>query len=292
MKRDATNTLHTRRLSNAFGIEILGVDLKDKLSDATIAEIRKLWSEYGIVLLRGQDITPEQLIAYSRRFGELDLHETLAPFRHPDHAELFVVSTIPVDGKPSVSENVGRHWHSDLSYTVRPPLGSIFHALVLPEVGGDTMFASMHAAYDALSDTMKKMIEGLEAVHDYMGVENMKKRDAKLVAQLRELNPPVAQPLVRVHSETGRKALYLSEQMTKRIVGMTERESMPLLRFLFEHSVDPLFTYRHKWQPHDIIMWDNRSTMHLALSDFAPGAHRYCMRTTILGQPSGYVVPR
>ena len=292
MKRDATNTLHTRRLSNAFGIEILGVDLKDTLSDATISEIRKLWSEYGIVLLRGQNITPEQLIAYSRRFGELDLHETLAPFRHPDHAELFVVSTIPVDGKPSVSENVGRHWHSDLSYTVRPPLGSIFHALVLPEVGGDTMFTSMHAAYDALSDTMKKMIEGLEAVHDYMGVENMKRRDPQLVAQLRELNPPVAQPLVRVHSETGRKALYLSEQMTKRIVGMTERESMPLLRFLFEHSVDPLFTYRHKWQPHDIIMWDNRSTMHLALSDFAPGAHRYCMRTTILGQPSGYVVPR
>ena len=292
MKRDATTTLNTRRLSNAFGIEVLGIDLKDTLSGETIAEIRKLWSEYGIVLLRGQDITPQQLIAYSRRFGELDLHETLAPFRHPDYAELFVVSTIPVNGKPSVSENVGRHWHSDLSYTVRPPLGSIFHALVLPEVGGDTMFTSMHAAYDALSDTMRKMIEGLEAVHDYMGVENMKKRDPKLVAQLREANPPIAQPLVRVHSETGRKALYLSEQMTKRIVGMTEREAMPLLRFLFEHSVDPLFTYRHKWQPHDIIMWDNRSTMHLALSDFAPGAHRYCMRTTILGQPSGYVVPR
>jgi taurine dioxygenase len=191
-----------------------------------------------------------------------------------------------------VSENVGRHWHSDLSYTTRPPLGSIFHALVLPDVGGDTMFTSMHAAYDALSGTMKRIIDGLEAVHDYMGVENMKKRDPKLVAELREANPPVAQPLVRVHAETGRKALYLSEQMTKRIVGMTERESMPLLRFLFEHSVDPLFTYRHKWQRHDIIMWDNRSTMHLALADFPAGAHRYCMRTTVLGQPSGYVVER
>jgi len=139
---------------------------------------------------------------------------------------------------------------------------------------------------------MKQLIEGLEAVHDYMGVENMKKRDPKLVAELREANPPIAQPLVRVHAETGRKALYLSEQMTKRIVGMTEPESMPLLRFLFEHSVDPLFTYRHKWQRHDLIMWDNRSTMHLALADFPPGAHRYCMRTTILGQPSGYIVER
>jgi len=292
MKRDATPKLQTRRLSNAFGVEILDLNLHETLRDETIAEIRALWNEYGIVLVRGQDITPRQLIAYSRRFGELDLHETLKPFRHPDHPELFVLSTIPVNGKPSVSENVGRHWHSDLSYTKRPPLGSIFHALILPEVGGDTMFTSMHAAYDALSDTMKRLIEGLEAVHDYMGVENMKKRDPKLVAELREANPPIAQPLVRVHAETGRKALYLSEQMTKRIVGMTERESMPLLRFLFEHSVDPLFTYRHKWQRHDVIMWDNRSTMHLALADFAPGAHRYCMRTTIVGQPSGYVVAR
>jgi len=291
MKRENVMMLQTRKLSYAFGIEILGIDLKQELADDTIAQIRRLWNEYGIVLLRGQDITPQQLIAYSQRFGELDLHETLKPFRHPDHAELFVLSTIPVDGKPSVSENVGRHWHSDLSYTLRPPLGSIFHAQILPEVGGDTMFASMAAAYDGLSDKLKELIEGLDAVHDYMGVENMKKRDPKLVAQLHEANPAVAQPLVRPHSETGRKCLYLSEQMTKRIVGMSERESMPLLRMLFEHSVDPLYTYRHKWQRNDIIMWDNRSTMHLALADFAPGAHRYCMRTTILGQPSGYLAP-
>jgi taurine dioxygenase len=291
MKRETMMTLKTRRLSYAFGIEILGIDLKRELSSDTIAEIRTLWNDYGIVLMRGQDIKPQQLIDFSRRFGELDLHETLKPFRHADHPELLVLSTIPVDGKPSVSENVGRHWHSDLSYTLQPPLGSIFQAQILPDVGGDTMFASMAAAYDGLSAKMKEMIDGLDAVHDYMGVESMKKRDPKLVAQLREANPPVAQPLVRRHDETGRKCLYLSEQMTKRIVGMTERESMPLLRMLFEHSVDPLYTYRHKWQPHDVIMWDNRSTMHLALADFGPGAHRYCIRTTILGTPSGYLAP-
>lgn len=289
MKRETPPTLSTRRLSNAFGVEITGVDLRDTLSDQTVAEIRSLWNQYGIVLLRGQAITPGQLIAYSRRFGELDLHETVSPFRHPDHDELFVLSTIPVDGKPSVSENVGRHWHSDLSYTLRPPLGSIFHAQILPEVGGDTMFCSTQAAYDGLSDTLKKVIEGLESVHDYMGVENMKKRDPALVAQLRAANPPIAQPLVRVHAETGRKCLYLSEQMTKQIVGMAETESRPIMRMLFEHCVDPLYTYRHQWRQNDIIMWDNRSTMHLALADFAPGAHRYCMRTTILGQPSGWV---
>lgn len=281
--------LKTRRLSNAFGVEIMDVDLGNRLGDATIASIRALWNEYGIVLLRNQEITPQQLIEYSRRFGELDLHETLKPFRHPEHAELFVLSTIPVNGRPSITENVGRHWHSDLSYTLRPPLGSIFHAQILPDVGGDTVFTSTAAAYDALSDAMKAIIEPLWAVHDYMKVENMKKRDPALVAELRKTNPPVAQPLVRPHSETGRKTLYLGEQVTKQIVGMTERESAGLLTFLAAHMVDPLFTYRQKWQKNDIIMWDNRSTMHLALADFEPGSHRYCIRTTVLGTPSGYL---
>jgi taurine dioxygenase len=290
MTTASTADLRTRRLSHVFGVEIFGLDLRERLSDDKIVAIRDLWNRNGIVLLRGQDISLDQHIAFSRRFGELDLNETLKPFRHAEHPELLVLSTIPVNGKPSLSENVGRHWHSDLSYTTRPPLGSMFHTHILPEVGGDTMFSSMGAAYDALSDTMKALIGGLEAVHDYMGVENMKKRDPALVAELRRANPPVSQPLVRVHEETGRKCLYLSEQMTKLIVGMTERESAPLLRFLFEHSVDPQFTYRHKWATHDLLLWDNRSTMHLALADFDAGAHRYCVRTTLVGSPSGQVL--
>ena len=292
MEDHHTPLLASRRLSHAFGIEITGIDLRQALPEAVIAEIRRLWNLHGIVLIRDQAISTEQHVAFSRRFGELDLHETLKPFRHPAHPELLVLSTIPVDGKPSPSENVGRHWHSDLSYTTRPPLGSLFHAQILPEVGGDTVFASMAAAYDALSEKMKSVIAGLEAVHDYMGVENMKKRDPALVAELRKANPPVAQPLVRAHEETGRQCLYLSEQMTKCIVGMTERESAPLLRFLFEHAVDPLFTYRHRWAKHDLLLWDNRSTMHLALADFDAGAHRYCVRTTLVGSPSGTLVPR
>jgi taurine dioxygenase len=280
--------LKTRRLSNAFGVEVMDIDLREKLDDATIASIRALWNQYGIVLFHDQDLTPQQLIAYSRRFGELDLHETVKPLRHQEVPELAVLSTIPVDGKPSPTEMVGRHWHSDLSYTTRPPLGSIFHAQILPEVGGDTLFTSTAAAYDALSEAMKKMIEPLWAVHDYMQVESMKRRDPAIVAELRKNNPPVAQPIVRVHEETGRKTLYVGDQLTRRIVGMTERESLPLLRFLASHMVDPLFTYRQKWQKNDLIMWDNRSTMHLALADFPPGTHRYCVRTTILGSPSGY----
>lgn len=280
----------TRRLSRCFGVEIEGVDLRREPADADIAEIRRLWNEHGLVLLRAQEFSLDQHIAFSRRFGVLDLNETLKPFRHAGHPELLVLSTIPVAGKPSVSENVGRHWHTDLSYTTRPPLGSLFHCHVIPEVGGDTVYASMTAAYDALSERFKTLIEGLEAVHDYMQVENMKKRDPALVAELRKLNPPVAQPLVRVHPETGRKALYLGEQVARRIVGMSEREGASLLAFLHQHAVDPLFTYRHRYRVHDLVLWDNRQLMHLALADFPAGAHRYCVRTTIVGTSCGRIV--
>jgi len=279
----------TRRLSRVFGVEIEGLDLAGKLSDDDIAEIRRLWNECGLVLLREQRFSMEQHIAFSRRFGTLDLNETLLPFRHAEHPELLVLSTIPVDGKPSKSENVGRHWHTDLSYTTRPPLGSLFHCHIIPEVGGDTVFASMTAAYDALSERYKQLIDGLEAVHDYMQVENMKKRDPALVAELKKLNPPVAQPLVRRHPETGRKGLYLGEQVARRIVGMSDEEGASLLGFLHAHAVDPMFTYRHRYRVHDLILWDNRQLMHLALADFPPGAHRYCVRTTIVGTPSGRV---
>jgi taurine dioxygenase len=279
----------TRRLSRVFGVEIEGLDLAGKLADEDIAEIRRLWNECGLVLLREQRFTMAQHIAFSRRFGTLDLNETLLPFRHAEHPELLVLSTIPVDGKPSKSENVGRHWHTDLSYTTRPPLGSLFHCHVIPDVGGDTVFASMTAAYDALSERYKQLIDGLEAVHDYMQVENMKKRDPAMVAELKKLNPPVAQPLVRVHPETGRKGLYLGEQVARRIVGMSEEESASLLGFLHKHAVDPMFTYRHRYKVQDLILWDNRQLMHLALADFPPGAHRYCVRTTLVGTPSGRI---
>ncbi len=280
----------TRRLSAVFGVEIEGLDLAGRVSDDDIAEIRRLWNECGLVLLRDQRFSMEEHIAFSRRFGTLDLNQTLLPFRHVKHPELLVLSTIPVDGKPSKSENVGRHWHTDLSYTTRPPLGSLFHCHVIPEVGGDTVFANMAAAYDALSEAFKQRIEGLEAVHDYMQVENMKKRDPAMVAELKKLNPPVAQPLVRVHPETGRKTLYLGEQVARRIVGMSEKEGAAILDFLHEHAADPLFTYRHRYRVHDLVLWDNRQLMHLALADFPPGAHRYCVRTTVVGSLSGRVL--
>jgi taurine dioxygenase len=153
----APPALDVQRLSHAFGVEIRGLDLRERQTDATIQEIRRLWNENGIVLFRAQALSVQEHLAFSRRFGELDHHESLVPFRHPEHPELLVLSTIPVNGKPSASENVGLHWHSDLSYTTRPPLGSLFHAHVLPEVGGDTVFTSMAAAYAAFANGGKRV---------------------------------------------------------------------------------------------------------------------------------------
>ena len=282
--------LKTKRLTNSFGVEIEGLDLSKPVDDAAIAEIWKVWNEQGLVLMRGQSMTPEQHIAFSRRFGALDKHEALEPFRHPQHDEIFMVSTIPVNGKPSASENVGRHWHSDLSYTLHPAMGSLFHCQIVPEVGGDTLFASTTAAYESLSDKMKEMIDGLWGVHDYLATPTQKLKSPEVLARLRELHHPVAQPLVLTHPVTSRKALYIAETLITHFVGMTPEESQPLVRFLFNHTIDPLYTYRHKWTKGDFIMWDNRSLIHIALSDFEKGAHRLFFRTTVLGEQRGYHV--
>jgi taurine dioxygenase len=282
--------LQTRRLTNKFGVEITGLDLSKPMDDATVAEVWKVWNEQGLVLMRGQSITPDQHIAFSRRFGELDRHEALEPFRHPQYDEIFMVSTIPVNGKPSASENVGRHWHSDLSYTSHPAMGSLFHCQQVPEVGGDTLFANTVAAYDALSDKMKEVIDDLWGVHDYLATPTQKLKSPEVLARLRELHRPIAQPLVLTHPVTGRKALYIAETLITHFVGMTPEESQPLIRFLFNHTIDPLYTYRHKWTKGDFIMWDNRSLIHIALSDFEKGAHRLFFRTTILGEQRGKYV--
>jgi taurine dioxygenase len=283
-------TVTAKRLSYGIGAEILGADLTRPLSDEDVAQIRKSWVDHGIVLIRDQKITPEQHIAFSARFGQLDDHTALFKYRHPEHAEIFIVTTRPnADGSPSNTRETGVNWHSDMSYTLRPAMGSLLYCLEIPEVGGDTQFANMYLAYDGLSDGLKRLIEPLQAVHSYAWAihDTEKGRNPEFAKAHIEVNPPVVQPIVRVHPETGRKALYVSEGATTHIAGMTLAESQAILKPLFEHSVRPEFTYRHHWRLHDLVMWDNRSTMHKALRDRLPGTHRHMHRTTILGEPCG-----
>jgi taurine dioxygenase len=279
-------SITVRPLSYALGAEIQGVDLAGPLSNSEFDQIHRAFLERGILLFREQRITREQHIAFSRRFGELDRHDSLPRDRHPDYPELLLVTNIPEkDGKESASKYTGQQWHSDMSFTLEPSLGSLLRGITIPPVGGDTMFTNMTMAYEALSDGMKRMIEPLHAIHT--GRRKVLDADTEREKEQKKLNPPIAQPVVRVHPETGRKALYIGEKVSC-FVGMTEEESRPLIDYLVKHATRPQFVYRHQWKQDDIILWDNRCTMHIALGDYQDGEIRHLERTTVKGTPSGY----
>jgi taurine dioxygenase len=284
-------TLKLRKLSHALGAEVCDIDVSRPMSEACFGEIYHAFLQYGILLFRNQDITREQHIDFSRRFGELDRHDALPRDRHPDHPEILLVTNEPKpDGSPSDSRYTGRQWHSDMSFTPVPSLGSLLRGVTIPEVGGDTVFANMYLAYETLSEGMKKLIAGLHGIH-LSGTRKVHDpaSGARRAEEQRRLNPPIAQPVVRVHPQTGRKALYLGEKV-KRFDGMTEAESKPLIDYLNRHATRFEFIYRHQWRANDIVAWDNRCTMHLALGDFDETQRRHMERTTVLGTPSGYVV--
>jgi taurine dioxygenase len=283
--------LKLRKLSYALGAEVCGVDVSRPMSESTFGEIYQAFLAHGILLFRDQDITRSQHIEFSRRFGDLDRHDALPRDRHPDYPELLMVTNEPKrDGSPSDTKYTGRQWHSDMSFTTAPSLGSLLKSYEVPEVGGDTLFANMYLAYDALSAGMKKLIADLHGIH-LSGTRKLANNSTGVVRaeEQKRINPPVAQPVVRVHPETGRKALYIGEKVT-RFEGMTEEESRPLIEYLVRHATRPEFLYRHPWRKNDLLAWDNRCVMHQALGDFDETQLRHMERTTVLGTPSGYVV--
>lgn len=274
-----------RPLSSALGMEVTGIDLRAPQPDQVIDALRNAWHEHVILLFRGQDLTHDQHIAFSRRFGALDSHDAIPKFRHPAHPEILLVTNYESGGKRLA---VGRQWHSDLSTTTRPAKGSLLYCSQLPPVGGDTMFANMYRAFETLSPGMQRMLEGRWALHDMaIARETRLNRTSDELADIRRRNPPVYQPVVRVHDEGGRKALYVAEMTTSRFEDMTEDESAGLLDYLYRHSVEPENIYRHQWKVGDLMMWDNRSAMHIALADYDQTQPRMMYRTTLLGNPSG-----
>ncbi len=273
-------------LSSALGAEVTSLDFTGPLDAETIDRLAHALAEHCVLLIRNADITPEQHIAFSRRFGPLESH-LLADFSLPGHPEIFVVSNIKEGGKLKGAIHAGQFWHSDLSYKEKPSLGSLLLCREMPAVGGDTMWANMYTAYDTLSDAMKAFIDGLKAVHDYSHAYDTyfsKLPDRPpLTPEQRAKTPPVEHPMVRTHPVTGRKALYVNSGFTKGIVGMPEEESRPILDFLFRHSTRPEFTYRHRWQIHDMVFWDNRCAMHYAVADYDSTVRRHMHRTTVAG---------
>lgn len=269
-----------------LGAEVLGLDLSRPLGREDFARIHRAHLDHHVLVFRDQRITPAQHVDFSRRFGPLQIH-VLKNFQLAGHPEILIVSNIKdAAGQPIGLGDAGHYWHSDLSYKDKPSLGSLLHAQELPGEGGDTLFADQHAAYDALPEALKARIAPLKAEHSYLAkYEELRARSPwrpKLTqAQIDEVAPSI-HPVVRTHPETGRKALFVSEHFTTRIVGLPEAESQALLAELFAASVRPEFTYRHQWLPHDLVFWDNRSVTHLAAGT-PDSERRKLYRTTIEG---------
>jgi taurine dioxygenase len=268
-----------------LGAELKGLDLRRPVDDAAFARIHRAHLDHHVLVFRDQRITPAQQVAFSRRFGPLQIH-VLRQFQLTSDQEVLIISNIREHGKPIGLGDAGHFWHSDLSYKAQPSLGSMLHAQELPEEGGDTLFANMHLAWDTLPAELKRIVEGRKAEHNYLAqYAELQRRNPwrpnLTAAQIAEV-APVLHPVVRTHPETGRRALFVSEHFTTRIDGLPEDESRAVLDQLFAHSVRPEHVYRHHWQAHDMVFWDNRSLMHLA-AGCPEQQRRKLYRTTIEG---------
>jgi len=281
----APSNFTIRPLDAALGAEVFGLDLFQPLSDDDFARLHRAHLDHHLLIFRDMRITPTQQVAFSRRFGPLQIH-VLRQFQLPSDPEILIISNIKENGQPIGLGDAGHYWHSDLSYKEIPSLGSMLHAQELPQIGGDTLFANQHTAWETLPQALKDKIANLTAEHGYLAkYAELQRRNPwrpnLTQAQIDEVKP-VVQPVVRVHPETGRRALFVSEHFTTRIVGLPQEESDALLAELFDYSTRAEHVYRHQWLPHDMVFWDNRSLMHLA-AGCPEDQRRKLYRTTIEG---------
>jgi taurine dioxygenase len=267
-------TIGVDKLTPIIGAEINGVDLAKSLSNQTVDEIHRALAENIVIFFRGQHITAQQHLAFGRLFGELHVHPA-AP-HEPGEPALMKIHA----DRDSLRAN-GEGWHSDVSCDLEPPMGSILYIRECPPHGGDTLFASMYAAYDALSDRMKAYLQGLTAVHDgemvyrglYMGADVADKPSY----------PRAVHPVVRTHPVTGKKALYVNRGFTSHVVSIPRDESDAILAYLYQHAENPLFQCRFRWTENAIAFWDNRCAQHRAMWDYWPHT-RSGTRVTIKGE--------
>jgi len=258
------NSLEIRPVTPIMGAEIGGIDLAQPLDEETVDSLNQALLDYQLLAFRDQDVPLDRLIEFARHFGNVSLPPVGQP--HPEHPEAMVFDLTEPRGAGADI------WHIDAVYTKTPPKATILQAITLPEFGGDTFFGNMVAAYEALSPPLREMLSELRAVHDV--TEPMRRAVNKRIYEPEELetmrkeNPPVDHPLVRTHPETGRKSLFVSENTTTKILGLTQRENDLLLPFLFHHVTSEEFQCRIRWDPHTIAFWDQRCTVHYAVPDY------------------------
>lgn len=271
-------SIETFPLAGALGAEVRGVSIA-RIDDAAFKAVHRALLDFGVIYFRNQDITPDEQLAFARRWGDVHLHPYLKGL--PDRPEIIEIVKEPED-----KSNFGDHWHTDQIFTPTPAMGTMLYAKKVPAAGGDTLFASMYSAYDALSPGMKQLAQRLSTYNLY---DKQAPRSSKMSGKIPDADKPAVpaiHPLVRVHPETRRPALYLTDmQTTRRFDSLSEDESRPLLEYLLRHATRPEFTCRLKWEAGTLAIWDNRCLMHMALNDYH-GYRRVMHRITIKGEPT------
>jgi len=276
-KTTAAAPFQVRRLGASLGAEILGVDLKAPMDDDAFAAFEAALVEHKVLAVRDQFLTTEQHVAFSRRFGELEVHPMRPQGQFP---EILVLDNHK--DNPVLSTDV---WHSDTTFRKTPTKYTILRCEIMPEFGGDTLWANMEAAHDGLSDTFRTMISGLRAVHDFQNFRVLFKNteeDRIKLHRMEDMFPNPSHPVVRTHPVTGRKSIYVNPQFTLRIEGLEPAESRAILDVLFAQARVPEYQFRIRWTPGTIVFWDNRSTQHYAANDYYPQRRRM-ERTAVVG---------
>jgi taurine dioxygenase len=271
--------IEVRRLGSQIGVEVAGVDVK-ALDDATFATMYRAWLDGNVLVVRDQDLEIGEYVAYSRRFGLIEPHPS-KPTRHPDHPEITLLGANKTgpDGKLDVEiYKRGSHgWHTDGSYNEHPFKATQLYAIAVPSRGGDTMFASMYAAYDALPGDLRKRLEGFRCAYVYGG----RRKATQLLAEEDRDWKPVFHPIIRTHPETGRKVFYFDPNKVVHIEGLDPAESDALIEELTGYMIQSDAQYRHQWRKGDIVIWDNRCSYHLAAGDYPPEEDRIHWRVSI-----------
>jgi taurine dioxygenase len=267
------DTVTFERMSPSIGAEVSGVDLSEEPDDTTIAALRAGLLEHKVLVFRDQAITSEEHLAFGRRFGELEVHPVTP--KDQEHREILVIRH---DEHHRGTENT---WHSDVTWRPEPSLGSILRARVIPDVGGDTLFADMHAAYEGLPDKIKHRLDGLHAIHDFTRVFG-RNASPEMREKMQAKHPSVEHPVIRTHPETAKLGIYVNAAFTVCIKEMGDEESTKLLGILYRQANVPEYQCRLRWRTDTLTFWDNRSTQHYAVSDYWP-AVRVMERVTVAG---------
>jgi taurine dioxygenase len=277
---DAAQTIEVVSLSPALGAEIRGVDLRAPLNDAATRLVRKAWNDHLVIRLRGQELSEEDQVRFGETFGPLNRSAKKRAHHNAANPAIMLISNIRENGQLIGALPDGEmHFHTDQSHQETPCSGTMLYALEVPSTGGDTLFANCYTAYETLSDEMKQRLAGKRALHAY-DYDNASTRRGTV---LKEGVPHAVHPVVRTHPETGRKALYVNRLMTLRIEDMDAQESEEILQMLFDHIEQPAFVWGQQWKAGDVVLWDNRCSVH-ARTDFSAAERRLMRRVTILGE--------